>query len=146
MVQNKTIPRIFHRWEKWECYPAGFFNEHPPKGMTTEEAQKKYAGLLSDLMLFKKSAFRVLDEWPNSTEHNLTNENMNRIAWMGQAAVCIHTGISSKFRGGYHLLSPEQQKAADETALEVINHWMFFRGLPQYTLETIKSRTEADLY
>jgi hypothetical protein len=140
------IQRIYHRWEEWEDYPAGFFNEHPPIGMTFDDCQKKYAEFLRDIPLFRKSAYRVIEEWPNSTEHNLTNPNMNRIAWIGQASVCIHYGIPAKFRGGYHLLTPEEQLQADLTALEVINYWMFFRGYASYTLETIKSRTEADLY
>ena len=140
------IQRVYHRWEKWECYPAGFFNEHPPKGMTTDDCQAKYAEFLKDLKLFKSSAQRVISEWPNSTEHNLTNPNMNRIAWIGQSSVCIHYGIPAKYRGGYHLLSKQDQLNADLIALEVINYWAFWKGEPPFTLQTIKSRTEADLY
>ena len=138
--------RIYHRWEKWECYKAGFFEEHPPKGLTPEECQEEYANFLRDIPRFKKAAYRVIDEWINSCEQNLTNESMNRIAWMGQAAMCIETGIPSKYRGGYHLLSPEEQIAADMTALDVINYWMFLHGNAQYTLQSIKSKTEANLY
>lgn len=140
------IPRIYHRYEKWECYPAGFFGEHPPKGLTEEDCQRKYAEFLRDIPAFETASYKVLEAWPNSCEHNLTNSTMNRIAWMGQAAMCIHTGIPSKYRGGYHLLAPDEQIRADETALKVINYWMFFRGYGEFTLETIKSRTEANLY
>jgi hypothetical protein len=114
--------------------------------MTVEDCQKKYAEFLKDLKLFKKSAYRVIDEWPNSTVHNLTNPNMNRIAWIGQSSVCIHYGIPSKYRGGYHLLSDRDQLQADSIALEVINYWMFIHGESPFTLQTIKSRTEAYLY
>jgi hypothetical protein len=140
------MTRIYHRWEKWEDYPAGFFNEQPPKGLTHEDCQTKYAEFLRDLKLFRLSAHRVISEWPNSTEHNLTNPNMNRIAWIGQSSICIHSGIPAKYRGGYHLLTKQQQLNADLVALEVINYWMFLRGYEVYTLKTIKSRTEADLY
>lgn len=140
------MERIYHRWEKWECYPAGFFDEHPPKGLTFDECQIKYAEFLRDIKRFKKAAYKVVDNWINSCEHNLTNESMNRIAWMGQAAMCIETGISSKFRGGYHLLTDQEKINADSTALEVINYWMFLHGYGAYTLNTIKSRTEANLY
>ena len=138
--------RVYHRYEHWECYPAGFFNEHPPKGMTSGQCQQKYAEFLADKKTFELACYEVVDKWINSCEHNLTNETMNRIAWMGQAAMCIHTGISSKFRGGYHLLTEQQQKEADLIALKVINYWMFLHGYGEYTLETIKSRTEANLY
>jgi len=140
------IERIYHRYEKWECYKAGFFDEHPPKGMTHEYCQNKYAEFLKDLRLFEITAYKVLDEWPNSCEHNLSNPNMNRIAWIGQSSMCLYYGISSKFRGGYHLLTKEQQIAADKTALKVINYWMFLHGYCEFTLETIKSKTEANLY
>jgi hypothetical protein len=140
------IQRIYHRWEVWECYPAGFFEEHPPEGMTEEDCQNIYAEFLRNLKLFKSCAYRVLNEWPSSTEHNLTNPNMNRIAWIGQSSICIQYGIPSKYRGGYHLLTLRQQKDADVAALEVINHWMFTRGQAPFTIRTIKSRTEADLY
>jgi hypothetical protein len=114
--------------------------------MTAEDCQNKYAEFLRDSKLFKKSAFRVIDEWTNSTEHNLSNPNMNRIAWIGQSSICIHCGIPSKYRGGYHLLTPKEQLQADSIALEVINYWMFLHGEAPFTLESIKSRTEADLY
>jgi len=125
------MERIYHRWEKWEDYPAGFFENHPPKGLTPDQCQQMYAEFLRDLKRFKKAAYRVI---------------MNRIAWMGQAAMCIETGVPAQYRGGYHLLTLEEQKAADLTALDVINYWMFLYGEAQYTLETISSRTKANLY
>jgi hypothetical protein len=140
------VQRIYHRWEKWECYKAGFFEVHPPKGMTEEECQNKYAIFLKDLKLFEKTAYNVIDNWKNSCEHNLTNTTMNRIAWLGQASMCYLYGIPAKYRGGYHLLSKSEQKQADLIALKVINYWMFLNGYGSYTLETIKSRTQANLY
>ena len=140
------IPRIYHRWENWECYPAGFFEVHPPEGMTEKDCQEKYAEFLRDIPLFKSWAYKVLEEWPNSCEHNLTNSTMNRIAWIGQSSVCLAYGIPAKYRGGYHFLTESEQLKADETALEVINYWMFLRGYGAHTLKSIKSRTEANLY
>jgi hypothetical protein len=140
------IPRIYHRWEEWECYPAGFFEEHPPEGMTHEDCQQKYAEFLRDIPLFGSWAYKVIEQWPNSSEHNLTNATMNRIAWIGQSSVCLAYGIPAKYRGGYHLLTESEQLEADLMALEVINYWMFLRGHGAFTLQTIKSRTEANLY
>lgn len=140
------MERIYHRWENWECYPAGFFEVHPPKGMTGEQCEAIYKELLTDIPEFKRVLYRVVEEWPNSTEHNLTNERMNRIAWMGQAALCYKYGIPSKYRGGYHLLTKEQQREADKAALEVINYWRFLRGYASYTLKEVESKTQMDLY
>ncbi len=57
---------------------------------------------------------------------------MNRIAWLGQAAVCFSTGIPSKFCSGWGLLDDEQQYLANEIALEYLNIWMV-----KYNRETL---------
>ena len=50
---------------------------------------------------------RVVKEWPVSCEHFLTKHGMNRIAWLGQASMCIETGIPRFFRGGFNLMTQE---------------------------------------
>ena len=66
----------------------------------------------------------VLDNWTNSCEHYLTNKAMNRIAWLGQAAMCFYHKVPSKFCGGFNLLTNEQQDHANLVALEYLNIWM----------------------
>lgn len=89
----------------------------------------------------------IIAEWVNSCEHNLTNERMNRIAWMGQASLCYKYKIPSRYRGGYNLLNSLEQMAADQAALEVINEWLALKGYNErHDLESIKSKTEVDLY
>lgn len=136
--------RIYHTWDKWECYREGFFEVHPPKGMTEDECHEKYRDLLLDIPQFKAIMRCILRDWPNSVEHNLTNERMNRIAWMGQAALAYRYRIPARFRGGYNLLSVEEQQVADQSALEVINEWMYLRGYE--LLETTIPKTEVNLY
>lgn len=140
------MTRIYHTWDKWECYPSGFYEKTSPGNLSSTDCEKMYHDLLADERMFAKSCLRVTMEWKNSCEHYLTNPNMNRIAWMGQAALCITHGIPSMFRGGYHLLNEPQQHRADQIALEAINDWMFFNGYPLLSPDTVKSRTESDLY
>jgi len=122
------MDRIYHTYDKWECFPAGFFDNKPLFDATTEEIEKLFAEYFKDLSRFERGIKRVFNEWPNSCEHNLTNENLNRVAWLGQAAVCIDLGIPSTFRSGYRLLSEKEQLAADTMALNYINNWMISRG------------------
>lgn len=138
--------RILHTWEHWECYPAGFYEDKPPKGMTREECEEKYRDLLADIPTFENALMTVVLTWPKSCEHYLTNDRMNRIAWLGQAALCVHHGIPSAFRGGYNLLSEAQQKAADEAALRAMNFWFMANGRPELSLDQVQSTTEANLY
>lgn len=139
--------RIYHTWEKWECYPAGFYEDKPPAGMTVQEATRAYARFLRDTPAFEAALARVITEWKFSCEHYLSNVNMNRIAWLGQAAACIALGLPSAFRSGFHLLTPEEQKTANETALAALNFWLEARGeQPIPSVDDAASRTEMNLY
>lgn len=140
------MKRIYHTWDKWECYPAGFYENNPPGGMSHEEALNAYSEFLRDTSRFKLALDRVLQEWPNSCEHYLSNENMNRIAWLGQAAMCIETGIPSKFRGGFNLLSNDEKCVANQTALEALNLWLDSRGEELVSLEGAHSKLDVELY
>lgn len=122
-VNTSDPSRIFHTFDKWECHKAGFYASGKDD-MTAEECEKWFAEYLSDLKKFKKGLEGVITDWKHSCEHYLTNKSMNRIAWLGQAAVCYSTGIPSKFSSGWQLLSLEQQDAANELALEYLNKWM----------------------
>lgn len=138
--------RIFHEWQDWECFPAGFYGDKPPKGMTAEECEESYKLFLSDIPRFEAALNRVLNEWKNSCEHYLTNDKMNRIAWLGQASMCLDTGVSSRFCGGYNLLTKDQKEAADRKAFEYLNIWLERNGRAQLTWDDAQSKTEANLY
>ena len=138
--------RILHTYEKWECYPAGFYEIHPPEGLTKTDCEEIYANMLRDLDAFSAALYRVINEWPNSCEHYLTNEKMNRIAWLGQASLCIECKIPSTFRGGFNLLTVEQQNAANETALMYLNAWEAARGRELSTMDDAISTSKADIY
>ena len=114
--------RIYHPYWDWECYHAGFFNT--TCNLSDDEAKLKYCEFLSNLVLFEKTLNKVLNEWPISCEQFLSNDSMNRIAWLGQSSMCIETGIPSTFRGGFKLLSNENQKLADSMALKYLKIWL----------------------
>lgn len=145
MSNLKTQKRIYHTWDKWECYPAGFY-ENQKEGLTDDECKEMYRAFLSDLDLFRGACWRVTTEWKNSCEHYLTNEAMNRIAWMGQASACIHMGIPSKYRSGYFLLTDEEQKAADLVALEALNRWLIEHHREPVDLESAGVKAKVNLY
>lgn len=142
---SQKIKRIFHTWDKWECYPAGFY-ENSINGKTKDEFEEIYKNFLSDLNKFETALNRVLSEWKNSCEHYLSNEKMNRIAWLGQASLCIETGIPSSFRTGYFLLSKQQQQKADEMALKYLNIWLEKNGYETTNLEGARVNSQANIY
>ena len=141
------MKRVFHTWEKWECYPAGLYEDLPPAGMTAKEATHAYRDFLRNIPCFEAALERVLAEWPRSCEHYLSNETMNRVAWLGQASMCIATRVPAAFRSGFNLLSKEDQRSADETALAALNRWLVAHGEPKLpSLEAAASKTVANLY
>jgi hypothetical protein len=133
-VNTNDPDRIFHTFEKWECHKAGFYASKKD-GMTQEQCENEYAKFLSDDARFKEGLNGVLNEWINSCEHYLTNKAMNRIAWLGQAAMCYSTGIPSKYCSGFNLLTESQQDKANTIALEALNYWMKKYNRNEITME-----------
>ena len=144
-VNTNDEDRIFHTYNKWECYKAGFYNTTQP-GMTRIQCENAYGVFLSDLDRFEDALGHVITEWKHSCEHYLTNKAMNRIAWLGQASMCYATGIPAVFRGGFYLMSDDHQQQANELALKYLNKWLTANDRPEVTLEEGLSDNQMDLY
>lgn len=140
------MTRIFHTWDKWECYPAGFYENKAQDGAPAPVCIKRYASFLRDTPTFAAALDRVITEWKNSCEHYLTNECMNRIAWLGQASACIALGLPSCFRGGFNTLTADEQRIANETALVALNKWLAAHDEAPLTIEGAMSRLKVELY
>lgn len=137
--------RIYHTWDKWECYPAGFY-ENKHARLDDEQCREAYRAFLQRVWLFEAAMAGVLRDWPRSCEHYLSNENMNRIAWLGQSAMCYATGVPAVFRGGFNRLSDAEQEAANIAALGYLNKWLVANDGEALTMQQAKSKTEANLY
>lgn len=123
--KTRAMTRKYHPWWVWECYKAGFYKTTPPEGVTPEEAKTKYRDFLKNLDAFQLGMQKVEKEWPHSCEQFLTNPALNRIAWLGQAAMCIMTEVPSHFRGGFKLLSESEQEAANLKAENFLKEWLY---------------------
>jgi hypothetical protein len=120
------VRRVFHPWWEWECYKAGFYASSVD-GIDPDEAKRMYAEFLADIPRFERAMQRVIDEWPHSCEQFLLNENINRVAWLGQSSMCIETGVPSCYRGGFKLLSNQQRARANAAAQRVLDAWLMAR-------------------
>ena len=116
--------RIYHHWETWECYKAGFYGMQPPEPLTPDQARSMYAEFLQDTPRFEKALDRVLVEWPISCEQFLSNASHNRIAWLGQSSMCIETKIPAAFCGGFNLLTDAEQAKANSVAAQWLRKWL----------------------
>lgn len=117
------MTRIFHPWDKWEDYRHNFY------GGVCEYKQDKsleiYAALLKNLNEFETALKIITNEWKYSCEHNLSNENMNRIAYLGQAAnALVYKVPHNVSMGAYNLLSLTEQEKANQLAEKYLNLWL----------------------
>ena len=144
-VNTSDPQRIFHTYDKWECYKAGFYNTTKP-GMTKKQCEEAYCIFLADSSQFREALEHIITGWKHSCEHYLTNTEMNRIAWLGQAAMCYAKGIPSAYKGGFNLLSREQQFTANSIALEYLNRWLSANNREEVTMDIGLSDNQMELY
>lgn len=146
-TSNTNDPdRIFHTHDKWECHKAGFYASKK-EGLDAEQCELMYAEFLRDDERFRDALGRLTVEWIHSCEHYLTNKAMNRIAWLGQAAMCYATGVPSVFCSGFNRLSQDEQERANQTALEYLNMWLIGNSRQTVDMETALSLgRQIDIY
>ena len=84
-MTTKTLTRIYHPYWKWEEVIYNMW------GVVTDKRnnEKKCLELMQDLEKWSSYMERVTKEWTFSCEHNLTDNNINRMAWLGQAACAL---------------------------------------------------------
>ena len=146
-VNTSDEGRIFHPFDKWECYQAGFYKTASKDYPSKERAEIVYAQFLANKQKFSAALEHVISEWKHSCEHYLTNVSMNRIAWLGQAAACYALGLPAIYRGGFFILTENQQREANETALVYLNKWLEANERPTVTLEEAYSYDrQSDIY
>lgn len=138
--------RIFHTFDKWECHKAGFYAS-TKKDWTHEKCQEEFKRILSDQKLFSSILEKVIVEWKHSCEHYLTNKSMNRIAWLGQAAVCYYSGVPSRYSSAWFDIPEDIRNEANETALKYLNKWKLSMGFDESDIdEAISIGRQIELY
>lgn len=116
------MERIYHRYELWEDYKAGFYDN--VSGKNKKLLIDKVVELFSDQELTRKFMQKVIDEWPYSCEHNLSNQSLNRVAYLGQAACCIYAGVTSSITmEAWRFVSKENRDKADKIASEILTNY-----------------------
>jgi len=138
--------RVFHTWDKWECFPAGFY-ESSLKDKSHEECQDLFIKVLSSKELFSKALDGLIHNWKNSCEHYLTNKSMNRIAWLGQAAVCYSTGVPARYSSAWFKITEDKRNEANEMALKYLNIWLSMNNMDSVDMyEALNSGRQIELY
>lgn len=114
--------RVYHPYYLWEDFKCGFYNNCT--GKEAKDKIEKAIEMFNNKDLTSEYMHRVINEWVYSCEHNLTNESLNKIAYIGQAACCIYADVPSTVTmKAWSFLDKKVQDRADEIALSVIKKW-----------------------
>lgn len=115
------MERIYHRYEMWEDYQNGMYNEsREGRAERVEQA----AHILGTPETCTKAMKKVIDEWQICTEYNLSNIGVNRKAWLGQAACSCYAGIhEDETREAWGLMTEQQRVMANRIAQMLIDKW-----------------------
>ena len=116
------MKRILHHFSLWEDHKNGFYDNC--SGENKKIKLKRAVEMFDSTDLTELNMNRVINEWANSCEHNLTNESMNKIAYIGQAACCIYAGVTSSITmEAWNLLDKDVQKRANGIAESILETW-----------------------
>lgn len=140
LTETPEGERVYYTWDQWECYESGFYDKHH-SSLSDEDAAKACVELLTDTEGLTMALAGVLADWPRSCEHYLSNDRMDRITWLKQAAVCYALRIPAA------VFTDVPGEFADLAALASLNDWLRSAGKP--TLETLKDaarKTQPELY
>lgn len=145
ITMNTNDPnRVFHTYDKWECYKHNFYGSSK-EGMSKEECLYKYAELLRDTDGFAKALEYIINTWKYSCEHYLTNPSMNRIAWLGQAYLAYKENIPSCMSSGFSLLTPQEQDSANNVALNYLNKYLKMKNLNPVDMYTAMAKGRTSI-
>lgn len=112
--------RIFHPHDKREEFKSKMWGRVDNRATYIEEAIQ----FTGDAELYGGWMLKVLDEWPLSSEHNLSFRGHNRRAWIGHAACALAIGCPEDIvREAWGILSVKQQRDANAAADKAIAEW-----------------------
>jgi hypothetical protein len=118
------VKRIHHPFYRWEEINAGMWSDDPAADRA--ELLQRAIELACDAQRFGQYMRRVTFEWPTSCQHNLSDLGQNRIAWLGQAAICLALQCPEHItRKAWGKLTVTQRAAANQQASRVIREWKY---------------------
>lgn len=123
-LKNKRHPlaQVFYPYIKWEDFQAGMWRD------VNKEDEKIYfekaVKFTGDSNLYGSWMLKVIEKWTYACEQNLSDFQINRQAWIGQAACCLAFGCPEYItRQAWNTLTKTQQDKANKKADEAIKRW-----------------------
>jgi hypothetical protein len=132
------MKQVFHHYMKWEEHHAGMWQSVSKE--KADELLPKAIEFTGDHELYGSFMLKILKEWPISCEQNLTDNSINRRAWIGHAACCLAIGCPEHItRQAWHYLTQTQQDKANAQADYAISLW-------EKSQERVKCQSQKNLW
>lgn len=119
--------QLFYSYDKWEDYQYGMYIED---SNDREHRVERAVLMFCDEYMCNLFMRKVCTDWEISCKQTFTNPQMNKIAWLGQAACCLYAGIhEDETREAWGRLTDEQREFANGVAKSNIERWCSEHGI-----------------
>jgi hypothetical protein len=116
------MKRVYHPYTEWEEIKYNMWGTVEDKKLWL----KKAIEFTGDYKLYGRWMMKVIDNWPISCENALTDNSINRRAWIGHAAVAYAIQCPENIvREAWSKLTDEQQLLANKKADRAIKVWEY---------------------
>lgn len=117
------VKQIYHPYWLWEDWKNGFYNSFSVSEKKVKS--KEIINLFKDPEKTEYYMNKVIKDWKYSCEQNLTNIQMNRVAWLGQSACLLHSNSPSELTMDTWKYVPlKYQKIANKIAEKIIKNYV----------------------
>lgn len=122
-MDKQIIKRIYHPYTVWEDHKNGMWRTLG-KDEDYNDLLRKAITFTGNAELYGSFMMRVVSEWPRCSEHNITDLNINRKAWVGHAACCMALNCPEDItRQAWKYLTQDQRNRANAKAENAIRSW-----------------------
>lgn len=116
------MKQVFYHYLEWEDYKAGMYKL--PILIDEKELIIKCSKLLKDSEWFFEEGQNMVKLWSKSAQQNLTDKNINRQAWIGQATCCFVFGATEDTtKKAWRTLKEDEQVKANKVADKIFFDW-----------------------
>lgn len=113
------IKQIYVPYWEWEDFINGMW------ATGNEQRLQEAIDFTGDHIGYGNAMKEVVIAWPRTMLNSLTNQSINRRAFLGHCAVCYKLGIQESItRMAWKQLTDRQRYDADKVAQETIDKWV----------------------
>jgi hypothetical protein len=128
------MKQVYYNYLLWEDYQNGMWRKHPKQ--LEEQMCIDALEFMQDVERWGDAMIKVIKEWKYTTEHNLSDPQTNKKAFIGQCAVCYELGIPEHItREVWGKLTEKNQIEANNKAKKAIS--LFKLNHLEYELKTL---------